>query len=144
MAKITLTKTQLANIKKDMHEQVEMLTDAEVNAIAIKLNKAVNLPFLNETRELQVFGKIIKWVEKKLYELLPNEYYELIKNSSDGVSEEEASLIEERVTPLINNVINIPVLTEKQEAKLIGLVLSIIIRALIKGCNLEQVEPEDK
>ena len=73
--------------------------------------------------------------------MLPNEYYELVKDTSDGISKEEAVKIEERLTPLINNVVNIPILTEKQEEKLIGLVLSLIINAMIKGFKLEEVQP---
>ncbi len=141
MAEITLTKQQLNQIKKDMDKRVEMLTDAEINAIAQKVNKAINLPFLNEEKEFIVFGKIIKLVDRQLYRLLPNEYYELVKDASDGISKEEAVKIEERLTPLINNVVNIPILTEKQEEKLIGLVLSLIINAMIKGFKLEEVQP---
>ena len=80
-------------------------------------------------------------VDRQLYRLLPNEYYELVKDASDGISKEEAVKIEERLTPLINNVVNIPILTEKQEEKLIGLVLSLIINAMIKGFKLEEVQP---
>ncbi len=141
MAEITLTKKQLEKIKSDMYEQVEMLTDGEINAIAQKVNKAFNIPFLNEEKEFIVFGKVIKWVDRKLYKLLPNEYYELVKDSSDGISKEEAIKIEERLTPLINNVVNMPILTEKQEEKLIGLVLGLIIKAMIKGFKLEEVPP---
>jgi len=141
MSEIKLTQSQLAKIKRDMNEQVEMLTDAEVNALAEKVNAAINLPFLKEEKEYVVFVKVIKWVDRKLYELLPNEYYELVKNSTDGISKEEAIQIEERLTPLINNVVNVPVLTERQEAKLIGLILGLIIKAMIKGFKLEEKEP---
>ena len=141
MAEITLTKQQLNQIKEDIDKRVEMLTDAEINAIAQKVNKAINLPFLNEEKEFIVFGKIIKLVDRQLYRLLPNEYYELVKDASDGISKEEAVKIEERLTPLINNVVNIPILTERQEEKLIGLVLSLIINAMIKGFKLEEVQP---
>jgi len=140
MATITLTKEQLAQIRKDMTEQVEMLNDAEVNALALKVNDAINLPFLNPEKEFVVFVKVIKWVDKQLYQLLPNEYYELVKDSTDGISKEEAKKIEQRLTPLINNLVNIPVLTEKQEGKLISLVLGLIINAMIKGFKLEELE----
>lgn len=143
MSEITLTQVQLDQIKNDINEQVEMLTDAEVNALAQKVNNAINFPFLNEEKEFVVFAKVIKWVDKQLYKLLPNEYYELVKDATDGISKDEAIKIEERLTPLINNVINIPVLSENQEAKLISLVLSWIIKAMIKGNKLEEVQPTE-
>ena len=142
MGTITLTKEQLSTIRKDMDEKVEMLTDAEINGLTQKVNAAVNLPFLSEKKEFVVFAKIIKWVDKKLYQLLPNEYYELVKDASDGISKREAKRMEHRLTPLINNVVNIPILTEKQEAKLIGLILRLIITAMVKGFKLEEVTPE--
>ena len=143
MPEITLTKEQLQKIQEDMFKTEEMLTDAEINAIAQKVNKSVNLPLINENKEFVVYVKIIKWIDRRLYQLLPNEYYKLVKNTTDGISEQEAKLIEKRITPMINNFVNIPVLTEKQEGKLIGLVLGIIIKAMIKGFKLEQKEPEN-
>ena len=138
MSEIVLTDDQLKQIKKDMNEKTEMLTDAEIMVIAKKVNAAVNFPFLKEEKELKVFVKIIRLVDKKLYQLLPNEYYELVKDATDGISKEEAKRIRKRLTPLINNVINIPVLTENQEAKLIGAVLDLIINAMVSGFKLEQ------
>lgn len=141
MKKMALTKAQLTQIKKDMSEQDSMLTDAQINALAQKINSAINLPFLNEEKEFIVFAKVIKWVDKQLYQLVPNEYYELVKDASDGISKEEAIRIEERLTSLINKAINIPILSERQEEKLIGLVLGLIINAMIKGSKLEELEP---
>lgn len=141
MSEITLTKGQLAKIAKDMKKQVEMLSDAEINALAQKVNQAINLPFLSEKKEFVVFAKVIKWIDSLLYQLLPNEYYELVKDASDGISKEEAIKIEERLTPLINNIVDIPVLTEKQEKMLISLILGLIINAMIIGFKLEEVEP---
>ena len=143
MTKITLSKNQLEQIRKDMNEQVKMLTIEEVNALAQKVNETINLPFLNEEKEFVVFTKVIKWIDRQLYQLLPNEYYELVKDVRDGISKEEAIKIEERLTPLINNAINIPILTERQEEKLISLVLGLIINAMIKGFNLEEVPLKD-
>ena len=141
MSDIKLTENQLIQIKKDMNEKVEMLSDSEVNALAKKVNQAINLPFLKEEKEFIVFVKVIKWIDQQLYELLPNEYYELVKDANDGISKEEAINIEERLTPLINNVVNIPVLTEKHEEKLISLILCLIINAMISGFKLEEISP---
>lgn len=143
MSEITLTSNQLKQIEKDMNEQVDMLTVSEVNALAKKVNLSINLPLLGEEKEFIVYVKIIKWIDKKLYQLLPNEYYELVNNTADGISKKEARQIEERLTPLINNVVNIPVLTEKQEGKLIGLILGLIIKAMVKGFKLEEEAPKE-
>jgi hypothetical protein len=138
---VTLTKKQLQKIQEDMDDKIEMLTGAEIDAIAQAVNKAINLPFLSEEQEFIIFVKVIKWIDRQLYKLLPNEYYELVKDASNGISKEEAIKIEERLTPLINNVINIPIISEKQEAKLIGLILGLIIKAMVKGFKLEEAQP---
>jgi hypothetical protein len=141
MSELTLKQSQLDQIKADMNEQVEMLSDAEVNALAQKLNAAINLPFLKEEKEFIVFVKVIKLIDQQLYSLLPNEYYVLVKDTTEGISEEEAKIIKERLTPVINKVINIPVLTEDQEENLISLLLGLIINAMVKGFKLEAIEP---
>lgn len=139
MPTVTLTTDQLVQIKKEMNEQIEMLTDSEVQALAHKLNEHINLPFLKPEKEFVVFVKLIKWIDKLLYQMLPNEYYSMVKDTSDGISEDEAENMKNRLTPLINNVVNVPVLTEKMEAKLIGLILGFIINAMIKGFKLEEI-----
>jgi len=140
MSEITLTKEHVAKISTDMNDKAEMLTDSEANALAIKVNNAINLPILDEEKEFVVFVKVIKFIDKKLYEILPNEYYELIKDASNGISKEEAVVLEERITPIINKVVNLPVLSEKQEEKLISIVLGLIINAMVKGFKLEEAE----
>ncbi|HEY4786352.1 MAG TPA: hypothetical protein VIH57_09900 [Bacteroidales bacterium] len=136
---ITLTKDQIDQILLDMGKsQLEMLTDAEVNALAQKVNEKINLPFLSEEKELIVFAKIIKWIDRELYKVLPNEYYKLIRDSTDGISPEEAKAIEDRLAALLNKVINIPVLPEKLEEEVIRFVLHLIISAMIKGLKLEE------
>lgn len=52
---IALTDLQLEQIKIDMNEICEMLTDEEVLVLANKVNKKVNIPFLSENKELTVF-----------------------------------------------------------------------------------------
>ena len=134
----TLTVLQLEQIKTDMDEICEMLTEALVLVLAQKVNEKVNIPFLSESKELKVFFKIIRWIDKELYKILPNEYYELIHDSTDGISEEEAENLRTRLVPLINKVIDIPILPEGVEAFIIDFVLNLIIKAMIKGFKLEE------
>jgi len=141
MATIKLTDSQVDQIKNDMDVKISMLEDSQINALAQKINGIVNLPFIKEDKELIVYAKIIKWIDRELYKLLPNEYYQLVADSTNGISKSEANRLEERLTPLINNVINIPFLTEDKEAKLISLILGIIINAMVTGFKLEEKEP---
>lgn len=138
MEMIALTDLQLEQIKTDMDEICEMLTNEQVMVLANKVNKKVNIPFLSEDKEFTVFFKIIRWIDKELYKLLPNEYYALIHDSSDGISEDEAENLKSRLVPLINKVIDIPILPEGVEAFVIDLILGLIINAMIIGFSLEE------
>ncbi|MCF8359249.1 MAG: hypothetical protein K9H26_10850 [Prolixibacteraceae bacterium] len=135
MTTITLTHNQLEKIRADLHG-VKMLTNEEIFTVATRLNKVVNLPFLGEEKENIVLVKIVTWIDRALYQLLPNEYYELIHNAADGISPDEATLITERLTGLVNNVLNIPVLTERQERIAIRVVIGLIVNAMVKGFKL--------
>ncbi len=141
MGKRKLSKQNFEEIRKDAAGS-SMLTDGQVNAIATKLNKVVNIPILGERLEQKVFAKLVRLVDKKVYELVPNEYYELIKDVHDGISDEDAAKLEERLTPLINDKVNIPILSERMEAKVIAIVLGFIVNAMRKNFNLEEELPE--
>jgi len=138
MATLTLDKATLEAIKTDMNEKSEMLSDAQINALAQKVNDAINLPILGEKAEFKVFAKIIRVIDRKLYELLPNEYYELVNDASNGISEDDALRLEDRLTKLLNENINIPFISEAKEEMLIRLVISQLVRAMVKGFKLAE------
>ena len=132
---IALTEGQLKGMESD-NKGKTMLTDAQVMSIASKLNTKINLPVIGEDKEQVVFCKIVKLIDSKLYEILPNEYYQLIASLESGITDDEAELMNKRLTKLLNSKINIPILSEKKEAKLIKRVLGIIINAMRKNIKL--------
>lgn len=127
-----------SKMNADMNEQKSMLSNEQINAIAQKANSAINLPLIGEKLELTVFAKIVKFVDMKLYELLPNEYYELVNDASNGINGDEAVLLENRLSKLINEKVNIPLISEEKEEELINLIISQIVRGLISGAKLEE------
>ena len=141
MPEITLTPEQLKKIREDMDKKVSMLSDEEINTLAKKVNAKIDIPiFFKEDKELIIFAKIIRWIDKICYKNLPNEVYELIKSTHDGISKKESEAIRKRLVPIVNNVVNIPILTEKREADLINLILKLLMSALIKGLNIQEVK----
>jgi len=128
----------------DEHEKVvadaapgEMLTESELEAIATRLNHAIDLPLLKEGTEQIVFVKIVKLIDRFLYGVLPNEIYQLIKVVSDGISEQDAVLIEENLTQLVNRKVDLPFLSERTEETVFRVVIGTIVRAMIKGRSIE-------
>lgn len=133
---ITLTEEQRKKIVEDADKKVDMLSPEEREIIASRLNEFINLPFIGEEREQIILVKIVTEIDRFLYRFLPNEIYELGKVSTDGISEEEAELIETRMAKLINQHVNIPILTEKMEDMVFRIVLGLIIGAMRKNKSI--------
>jgi len=138
MPKFILTNSEMNVIRDEFYENKSLLTDEEIINLANNVNDVINLPFLGEHKEFKIIVKIIHWIDNLLYRLLPNEYYDLLRDIKNGISEDEANLIIKRLVPVINNNINIPFISEEKEGTLITLILSIIISAMIKGCHLSE------
>lgn len=132
-----LNKKKFKKIKKDA-DGSSMLSDGQIAALAEKLNAEINFPIIGENLEEILLAKIIRRIDQKVYQLLPNEYYALVKSASNGISDEDAENIEARMTPLINEKVNLPFLSEEMEAKLIGFVLSSLINAMRKNFKLDE------
>ena len=98
---VVLNDQQRKKIIHDMNEQVEMLTDIEIEYLATKLNENVNIPFLKENKEQIILAKLVKKVDRYLYSSLPNELYECIKDTKEGISEEEIDNLINSNIPLI-------------------------------------------
>ena len=132
-----LTVAELTKIVEDAKKRTEMLTDEEAAALATKVNEKVNIPFiLDEKAEFIIIFKAVKFVDAELYKLLPNEYYELIHNATDGISEAEADLMIERLVPLICAAVVLPYVPKQLEEYIIKLILHLIVKALVKGKNI--------
>lgn len=136
---ITLNEEQVQRVKAGADEQVEMLSMQELEAVASKLNEHINIPLVSEEQEQVVLVKIVKQIDRFLYTVLPNEVYELVKVAHDGISNEEAELIERRLAQLVNKAVDIPFVSEQVEEKIFQLILSIIVAAMKKGkCLIER------
>lgn len=102
MSKTQLSVNQINQIKIDLGEGKEFLKDEEVLVLAPKVKNllSIHIPFLSEEKELIVLFKIIRLIDRKLYDLLPNEYYELIRDVETGISEEEAKELQKRLVQI--------------------------------------------
>jgi hypothetical protein len=136
MSLITLTQAQRDKVLKDMNETIEMLSNEEVEAIASKLNEEINIPFIKEGTEQTVFVKTVKLIDRLLYKNLPNELYVLVKDSTDGISDDEAENLEKILASRINKKFDIPYVPEWVEEEILKLTLSIIINAMRKNLSI--------
>lgn len=127
---IELTPDQRTSIKDQMDNQFEMLSDAEVEALASELNEKVNIPFIGEGTEQTILVKIVRKFDRLLYENLPNELYGLVKSSSDGISDGEAKRMKEILGSRLNARFDIPYVPEFVEREIFETLIGLIVNAM--------------
>lgn len=124
--------------------RTEKLTKNELEIIATKINKKINIPLIGEEKEQMIISKIVNRMDKFIYDNLPDEVYGLIHTMDDGIiDEKEFELIKERISKLINNFINIPIINEKKEEKIINIFLNIIFNSMKKGNSIIKSKEND-
>lgn len=99
-----------------------MLTEEQITTIAVKLNEKVDLPFIGEEKEQDILESVLNGINGKLDEVtenLPEPARETWEKLADGVSDEEAERLVEQLTVLVNERIDIPLLSEENEAGMV-------------------------
>ena len=136
MALRSLTMEEHSAIKDDMDKQVEMLSDAEVEYLAAKLNEKVDVPFLKEGTEHRILAKIVKIVDRYLYKSLPNELYGLIKVATDGLSDNEVEQLTKILSTRANKEVNIKYLPEWVEQEIFEFLIALIVGVMRRNATL--------
>lgn len=136
MATITLTQEQWNRLKEDMDAKIEMLSDEEILIIASKLNEEIDIPFIKEGTEKTILVKIVKKIDRFLYQNIPNELYGLVKVTNDGISDDEATQLKLVLANRLNKKIDIPYLPEFLEQKVFEFAISIIVSAMRKNFSI--------
>ncbi|KPM79252.1 MULTISPECIES: hypothetical protein [Pseudoalteromonas] len=138
-----LTEAQFVNLLEEYYAPPKArnkLTEAEVKDLASKLNDKVNIPLISETREEKILIKVILRVDTFLYDNLPNEIYDLVRSSENGIEDEEATRLINRLSILANEKINIPYIPEAAEYVAIKFVIRVVINAARKNWNFDRAK----
>jgi len=120
-------------------EKRSKMETAEIIELATRLNKKINVPIINETGEQKILIKIILKIDNFLYDNLPNEFYDLIRDSSNGIDNREAKRLVRRLTRLANDKIDIPYVPELMERIAFKFVIGMIVKAARKNLKLSTV-----
>ena len=116
-----------------------MLTEAQIDLLVKKVNDKINLPILGEKGEAFLFKFAIKKILVVLEKEIPEDFQKFIDNTVDGLVEGGENNIEEVKSYLItflNDKVNIPIIGENAEKKLITEVVNILFDAFKKGNKL--------
>jgi len=136
MSSITLTDEQREQIVNDMDVQIEMLSADEVEALATKLNEKIDIPYIREGTEQMIMVKIVKKIDRLLYRKLPNEIYGLVKNASDGISDEDARQLKAVLATRINKEFDIPYIPEWIEQEILEMAIGLIVNGMRKNYSM--------
>ena len=118
------------------------MTRAEITDLAQRLNRKINVPLINETKEEKIFVKIILTIDTFLYDHLPNEFYDVIRSADMGIDDKEAKRLVRRLTRLANDKIDIPYLPEVAEHFAIKFVIGIVVKSARKKLSFESVRAD--
>ena len=105
------------------------LGEADIQHLAAQLNLTFDLPFIPEVVE----QKWLEWVLAKAIVVIPAEIVRFIIDAADGLSEPEIAQYEVVLTNLVNQIIDLPMLTESMEAAIIGPVVNQLLSFAVKG-----------
>ncbi len=139
MSSITLTDEQREQIANDMDVQIEMLSADEVEALATKLNEKIDIPYIKEGTEQTIMVKIVKKIDRLLYRKLPNEIYGLVKNSSDGISDEDARQLKAVLATRINKEFDIPYIPEWIEQEILEMAIGLLVNGMRKNFSVMEL-----
>lgn len=136
MSAIILTEDQRKQVLHEFDVQIEMLSAEEVEVLASKLNKKIDLPFITEGTEQVIFVKTVKVFDRLLYQNIPNELYGLIKNTSDGISDKDAEELKLVLGSRLSKSLEIPYVPEWIEQQVFEILIGLVVDAMRKGCSL--------
>lgn len=105
------------------------LVAADVKSLATQLNAHIDVPFVPEVFEQQW----IEWVLSKAVGVIPAEIVRFLIDATDGLTAEEITYYENLTVAAVNAIIDVPLLTEDMEEKLIRPVVRQLVQYALTG-----------
>lgn len=105
------------------------LVAADVKSLATQLNAHIDVPFVPEAFEQQW----IEWVLSKAVGVIPAEIVRFLIDATDGLTAEEITYYENLTVAAVNAIIDVPLLTEDMEEKLIRPVVRQLVQYALTG-----------
>ena len=118
------------------------MTFDEIKDLAERLNRKIDVPLVKETKEEKILIKIILKIDTFLYDNLPNEFYDLIRNTDRGIDDKEAKRLVRRLSKAANKRIDIPYIPEFAEKFAFRFVIGMVVKAARKKLNFDKVRAE--
>jgi hypothetical protein len=105
------------------------LVATDVKSLATQLNAHIDVPFVPEAFEQQW----IEWILSKAIGVVPAELVQFLVEAADGLTPDEVAYYENFVVATVNAIIDVPLLTEDMEEKLIRPVVRQLVQYALTG-----------
>ena len=116
-----------------------MFKPEQKSKLVALVNSSIDIPVIPESLEESIFRKSIDLIDDALDTFLPQEIQELAESLSDGIERNNAKDFVENLTRFLNKKVDLPILNEAQEGKLIGLVVDILVKSMTKSRTLNNL-----
>jgi len=112
-----------------------MLTEKQIEAFAVYLNKDFSIPFLSEESELKHLRRVLREINDILAKRLGADIYDKI-HTQEGISSQHIDLIKKNMVKELNRRINLPIIHEHDEAILLKNIIDKLTDAMREDSNL--------
>jgi len=112
-----------------------MLTEKQIEAFAVYLNKDFSIPFLSEESELKHLRRVLREINDILAQRLGREIYDKI-HTTEGIPAQHIDLIKKNMVRELNRRIDLPIIDEHDEAILLKLIVDKLTDAMKEDSNL--------
>ncbi len=116
-----------------------MFKPEQKSKLVALVNSSIDIPVVPESLEESIFRKSIDLIDDALDTFLPQEIQELAESLNDGIERNNAKDFVENLTRFLNKKVDLPILNEAQEGKLIGLVVDIVVKSMTKSRTLNNL-----
>ena len=116
-----------------------MITSEQKDKIVALVNSSIDIPVVPESLEGSIFRKAIDLIDEALDNFLPKEIQALAESLSQGIERNNAKDFVENLTRFLNKKVDLPILNEEQEGKLIGVVVNLLVKSMTKNRTLNNL-----
>ena len=116
-----------------------MITSEQKDKIVALVNSSIDIPVVPESLEGSIFRKAIDLIDEALDAFLPKEIQALAESLSQGIERNNAKDFVENLTRFLNKKVDLPILNEEQEGKLIGVVVNLLVKSMTKNRTLNNL-----
>lgn len=110
-----------------------ILSKAQLDRVAEIIDRMIPTGLLVDAIDDQAIEWIVHLLDRTLASLLPPSWAKALKDLSEGIEKGDLSAIRDRFVAALNARVNVPLISEETEARIIGFFVDLVIEAFKLG-----------